>query len=181
MATKDNRRTQMTRTLLKTALIELMQEKPLRQITIKDICQQADLNRTTFYKHYTDPFALLADIEKDIQKKTVAYLQNVKPSADAPGLIEAFLRYIKEQADLFRILLCDPGSEDFRSRFLQNTLDAVRVNIPFSGPADEEPYLLCFLMQGSVCTISEWIQRDFDIDPTRLAALLYQTCSRIAP
>ena len=41
MAVKNNRRAQMTRLLLRTALIELMQEKPFNEITIKEICEQA--------------------------------------------------------------------------------------------------------------------------------------------
>ncbi len=181
MATKNNRRTQMTRLLLKTALIELMREKPFSQITIKDICDQADLNRTTFYLHYADQSALLADVEEEAQQKALEYLRNVKPAADAPAMIEAFLRYIQERADLFRILFCDAGSEDYRSRFIQNTLESLRLNIPMSSPPDEEPYVLCFLMQGSVHMIMEWIKRDFDIDAKQLACLIYQACNRVAP
>ena len=181
MATKNNRRTQMTRLLLKTALSELMREKPFSQITIKEICEQADLNRTTFYLHYADQRELLSDVEDEVQQKTLEYLRNIKPADDAPSLIEAFLRYIEEHADLFRTLLCDADSEDFRSRFIQNTLKSLRFNIPISCPPDEEPYVLCFLMQGSVHMIMEWIRRGFDIDAKQLACLIYQACNRVAP
>ena len=181
MATPNNRRTQMTRLLLKTALTELMREKPFSQITIKEICEQADLNRTTFYLHYADQSALLADVEDEVQRKTLEYLRNIKPTDDAPSLIEAFLRYIQEHAGLFRILLCDTGSEDFRGRFIQNTLESLRLNIPISCPPEEEPYVLCFLMQGSVHMIMEWIKRDFDIDAKQLACLIYQAFNRVAP
>ncbi len=47
MEQKESRRVTMTKLLLKTALIELMQEKPFPQITIKELCERADLNRTT--------------------------------------------------------------------------------------------------------------------------------------
>lgn len=83
MAVKNNRRAQMTRLLLRTALVELMQEKPFNQITIKEICEQADLNRTTFYLHYADQFALLSDVENEVCQKTLETLKNVKPAADA--------------------------------------------------------------------------------------------------
>ena len=97
MATKNNRRTQMTRLLLKTALTELMQQKPFSEITIKDICAQADLNRTTFYLHYTDQYALLQDIEREVQEKALDYLKNVRIAEEAPEMIEDFLQYIKSQ------------------------------------------------------------------------------------
>lgn len=181
MAVKNNRRAQMTRLLLRTALIELMQEKPFNEITIKEICEQADLNRTTFYLHYTDQFALLADVENEVYQKTLETLKNVKPAADAPGMIETFLNYIKSNASLFRILFVDADSEGFRSRFIQNMLNHLRFNIPLSCAAEEEPYLLCFLMQGSVHMIMEWIKRGFDMAPGQLAALIFRACNRVAP
>ncbi len=181
MAVKNNRRAQMTRLLLRTALIELMQEKPFNEITIKEICEQADLNRTTFYLHYADQFALLADVENEVYQKTLETLQNVKPTVDAPGMIETFLNYIKSNASLFRILFFDGGSEGFRSRFIQNMLGNLRVNIPLSCAAAEEPYILCFLMQGSVHMIMEWIRRGFDMEPKQLALLIFGACNRVAP
>ena len=181
MAVKNNRRAQMTRLLLRTALIELMQEKPFNEITFKEICEQADLNRTTFYLHYTDQFALLADVENEVYQKTLETLKNVKPAADAPGMIETFLNYIKSNASLFRILFVDADSEGFRSRFIQNMLNHLRFNIPLSCAAEEEPYLLCFLMQGSVPMIMEWIKRGFDMEPGQLAALIFRACNRVAP
>ena len=181
MAVKNNRRAQMTRMLLRTALIELMQKKPFSAISVKEICEQADLNRTTFYLHYTDQSALLADVENEVYLKTLETLRNVSPAADAPGMISAFLQYIRSNADLFRILFFDAGSEGFRSRFVQNMLDSLRVNIPLSCAEEEEPYVLCFLMQGSVHMIMEWIQRDFDMEPDELAMLIFETCNRVAP
>ncbi len=181
MAVKNNRRAQMTRLLLKTALIELMEKKPFNEITIKEICEQADLNRTTFYLHYTDQFALLSDVENEVYQKTLETLKNVTPDADAPGMIEMFLQYIKSNASLFRILLFDAGSEGFRSRFIQNMLQSLRVNIPLSCAAEEEPYLLCFLMQGSVHMIMEWIDRAFDMEPRQLTLLIFRACNRVAP
>lgn len=181
MAVKNNRRAQMTRLLLRTALVELMQEKPFNQITIKEICEQADLNRTTFYLHYADQFALLSDVENEVCQKTLETLKNVKPAADAPGMIETFLLYIKSNASLFRILFFDAGSEQFRSRFIENTLKSLRVNIPLSCAAEEEPYVLCFLMQGSVHMIMEWIRRGFDMEPDQLARLIFRACNRVAP
>lgn len=181
MAVKNNRRTQMTRMLLRTALTELMGEKPFSQITIKDICERADLNRTTFYLHYTDQHALLLDVENEVYRKTLKYLENIRPSDDAPAKIRMFLEYIRDQEDLFRILLLDASGEEFRGRFIQNTLDTLKVGIPVSCGSEEIPYILCFLMQGSVHMITEWIRRDFDLESGQLARLIYQNCRRVAP
>ena len=53
---KESRRVQMTKKLLRESVIELMEQKPLNKISIKDICDNADVNRTTFYKYYGEQF-----------------------------------------------------------------------------------------------------------------------------
>ena len=181
MATKNNRRTQMTRLLLRTALTELMQKKPFSEITIKEICEQADLNRTTFYMHYDDQTALLRDIEEEVQRKALEYLEGIKPSAEATDMIIQFLQYIQAHADLFRILLCDISCESFRSRFIENTLEKLRVNIPVHGSADEYHYIMCFIMQGSLHVIIEWVENDFNTPTEIIASLLFRLCNKIAP
>ena len=59
----------MTKMLLKQSLIELMREKSIHEISIKDICSGADINRSTFYRHYKDIYDVyeqLVDEEKGV-------------------------------------------------------------------------------------------------------------------
>ena len=58
-----NRRVQFTKTALRDAMIELICEKPLTSITVKDVCARADINRSTFYLHYKDVDSLLVTVE----------------------------------------------------------------------------------------------------------------------
>ncbi len=77
MATKNNRRTLIKKRILKESLLELMQEKPVSKITIKDICDLSDMSRSTFYLHYQDQFELLEDIEKEVLEKTFENLRKI--------------------------------------------------------------------------------------------------------
>ena len=63
---KQDRRVRRTQKLLKDSLVTLMQEKEFKNISVKDITDRADLNRGTFYLHYTDTYHLLEDIEEDV-------------------------------------------------------------------------------------------------------------------
>lgn len=69
MAVKNNRRTIITKKILKDSLLELMQTKPTSKITIKEICDLSNMSRSTFYLHYQDQSALLEDIEKKVPEK----------------------------------------------------------------------------------------------------------------
>ena len=62
-AQKEDRRIRRTKRLLRQALAELMNEKDFKDITVKEITDRADLNRGTFYFHYTDTYDLREKIE----------------------------------------------------------------------------------------------------------------------
>ena len=51
---ESDRRTRRTKKLLTDAFLELLSSKKLNEITIKELCDKADINRGTFYLHYQD-------------------------------------------------------------------------------------------------------------------------------
>ena len=66
MEKKEDRRVSMTKRMLKDALTDMLRDMDIYHISIRELCQRADVNRTTFYKYYGSQFDLLADMEKDI-------------------------------------------------------------------------------------------------------------------
>ena len=63
---KTDARIRYTQGVLKQALLSFLKEKPINKITVKEVCERAELNRATFYAHYSDCFALLESIEEDL-------------------------------------------------------------------------------------------------------------------
>ena len=61
-----DRRIRKTQTALKDGLIELMLEKNINDISVKELTDKVDLNRGTFYLHYKDIFDLLENIEEEL-------------------------------------------------------------------------------------------------------------------
>ncbi len=66
MEKKEDRRVTMTKRMLKDALTEMLRETDIYHVSIRELCQRADINRTTFYKYYGNQFDLLADMENDM-------------------------------------------------------------------------------------------------------------------
>ena len=58
MTKKLDRRTAYTRMVIKESLYKLLEKKHLSEITVKELCAQADINRTTFYRNYMDIYDL---------------------------------------------------------------------------------------------------------------------------
>ena len=50
--TGKDQRTQLTYSLLRQAFTDLLKQKPIQRITVKELCQKAGVNRSTFYAHY---------------------------------------------------------------------------------------------------------------------------------
>ena len=62
---QENRRVRMTKRCMKDALLELLDKMPLNKVSVTDICNTADVNRSTFYAYYNDIEALLSEIETE--------------------------------------------------------------------------------------------------------------------
>ena len=69
MQKKTDRRVRKTKSQLKTGLAQLMREKSIREITVKELVDAVDINRSTFYLHYSDIPGLLAEIENEMMEE----------------------------------------------------------------------------------------------------------------
>lgn len=65
---REDLRQRRTRKLLADALLSLLEERPLSEISVVDICQRAMVHRTTFYAHFDDKLALLRYAVDELQK-----------------------------------------------------------------------------------------------------------------
>lgn len=117
---KEDRRVRRTQKLLKESLVQLMSEKAFKDITIKDITERADLNRGTFYLHYSDTYDLLTAMEngvlEDFQEMITAYM----PSRPGNGLMPVLLpivHYIVENEQICKNLFENNVSNEFVTKF----------------------------------------------------------------
>ena len=111
-----NRRVQFTKTALRDAMIELICEKPLTSITVKDVCARADINRSTFYLHYKDVDSLLVAVED----YAIEYIRSrFHEPAYAFDELVGFLKHMKGTPrirELFFVLVGERGDPRFARR-----------------------------------------------------------------
>ena len=65
---RENQRVVISKRMMKAGLLQLLQEKPLEQVNVSELCRQAGVNRATFYRHYDSPRAVVLDIALDMSK-----------------------------------------------------------------------------------------------------------------
>lgn len=113
---KTDRRVRYTKMVLKQSLINLLREKSITKISVKEICEEADINRATFYAHYTDQYALLSSIEKEFIDDINQYLNNCPFNENESETLQVMFKlfeYIRENSELCSVLLGENGNSDF--------------------------------------------------------------------
>ena len=71
---KESGRVRMTKQMLRRAFTQLLMEKPIQNITVRELCEKAQVNRGTFYVHYSDIYALMEAIEEQMVAELAAQL-----------------------------------------------------------------------------------------------------------
>lgn len=109
MPTKSlDRRAKMTRELLKQSLIELMKDRPIHEISIKKICETADINRSTFYHHYDSQFELFNDILNDIGNDIAQTIKSHQSSSTwLKDILNDAFTYIENRREMFLVVLSE--------------------------------------------------------------------------
>lgn len=176
MNTKNNQRTRLSKILLKNALMDLLSEKgSVTKISVRELCERANLNRSTFYAHYSEPKELLEEVEAELLDATREHLQKIGAENDigAHRYLLSFLIYIKENDKPFRTLLIDAGDPEFRSKFMQQSIIQFVENLNISFPKDQEQYIYSYILNGSTGVIIQWMRSDYSIDENALVDLLF--------
>ena len=154
---KNDARVRYTQRVLKEALLRLLRDKPVNKITVKEVCQLADLNRATFYAHYSDCFDLLDCIEKELVDAFGRLLTDSSPF-DVRGLIEAIYTMIEQQEEACRVLIFGGVSSSVLPRMIelarQSSLEVWKRQLKRATPEDLE-MLYTHLSNGMLHVVTE--------------------------
>lgn len=176
MNTKNNQRTRISKLLFKNALMDLLKEKgSISKVSVRELCDRAELNRSTFYAHYQEPKDLLYEIETELLDATEEHLKKIGQENDigAHKYLLSFLQYIKENDKPFRTLLIDAADPDFRSRFMQQSIIQFVDNLRIVLPKELEQYIYSYILNGNTGIIIQWVRSNYAIDENGIVNLLF--------
>ncbi len=117
-------RVRTTKKLLRDALMSLLTKKPLRSITVKELCESAGLNRGTFYAHYADVYDLLGQIEAEMKANYFAALKPMLSDvADLtpPKVTKKVFDCLETNADLCRVIIGPYGDREFARNLIRES------------------------------------------------------------
>ena len=167
MERKENQRTRITKKMLREALIEILQTTAFQDLTITEICTKAEINRTTFYKYYSNERDLYDEIENDF----LNMLRQNLEKTDKRGL-ETLLTSITEDPRTARILFNSGVNNNFAQRVFSLPEIANHMNFKRIANDPNKDKLMFFIFNGGYAIIKEWVNNDFPDSPKELADVI---------
>lgn len=178
---RQNRKIKYTQMVLKNSLIELMKEKPISKITIKELCEKADINRTTFYAHYTDQNHLLHEIQADVLlsvNKVVGSIHSSMDKSSIVQIIQGFLQYIADDNNHIQILLSERGDIDFQKELFTMIYRECEL-MASTTPSSTTEFYSVFVLNGSVGLIQHWLKSGLTKSAKEMAEIIFNMAALI--
>lgn len=177
---KLDRRARYTRMVLKQSLLQLMKEKPIAKISVKELCEKADVNRTTFYAHYNDIQELLEQTEAELFGSIQKDLENGLNNLDIATMITNMLGAIQDNADLCRVLFGKYGDTAYLGKILAFAEKATTASWKKVLPDQSDETLhsmYLFFSSGAVAVIRDWLLGGMQEPVEKLSAFLDRLCN----
>ncbi len=162
----DGRRVRMTKMLLKNALIDIMKNKSIHLVSIKEICEEADVNRSTFYRHYNTQYDLYDEIIDDISNDIGSIYQNDLTTVE---FLTKVLEYIESKRDTFLVILSDNGKVTLGEAFVLFTGRFMDHN----NTSELVTYVMEFIAAGFTSTVWSWLKKENRRPASDVARMLH--------
>lgn len=159
-----DRRVRRTKAQLRQALTELLREKDLRSITVRELTERADVNRGTFYAHYKDIYDMLEQCEAQLFDSLGALLSGYTAQqlqGDLSPVLEEVFLFVEDNRDLIPILLTGQAKDPFFQRLYAVIREKCAGDWRGAYPVGTEEagfaYALEFVVSGTVGLIQTWM------------------------
>lgn len=174
------------------ALLALLEKKDLEYITVKELCHQASVNRSTFYLHYETIADLVNETLEMINRRFLSYFpqreEEILGNMDrreredlvlvTREYLLPYLRFIRDNKKVYRAAFRNPGSMQAHTRYgelKQHILGPVLER--FEIPAAHRPYYMAYYVEGIIAIVKEWLHQDC-ADEVETIADIIESCVR---
>lgn len=153
-------RTRYTKMVIKSSLMTLLKTKPLKKVTVKEICERSEINRATFYRYYRDVFDLVEKLEQNFLDELAGDIRGDTPY-DFKDTFTLILTRIKANGEWYRTLFSENGDEAFPKRIFDwcykiSAMDSDQT-FPELSPVRRK-WLYYFVAQGYSGILTQWME-----------------------
>lgn len=175
---RHDRRTLRTRNALREALVQLVVQRGWDDIAVQDLCEHANVGRSTFYSHFPNKEALLLgsleDLRAELQRRSAVLAQEAGADTRAPRRLRFTLGLIEhahEQRRLFCGIIGRRSGFVVQQRFREMVVRLVADELPASGGKLPRQAAARWLAASFVELLAWWVEQRSPMPPAELAAL----------
>lgn len=175
MEKKTDRRVLRTRKMLLEGLTNLLKEKEIKDISVKELADYADINRCTFYLHYKDVYDMLEKIETELVDDFNTMLDSCiesTPNPDPYPFMCTFFSYANEHQETLSALLGKHGDLAFinyMKKIIQERMLFIWEKNAYR--TDNFEYYSAFIISGCLGLVEKWVQDGFAESPEDMAEM----------
>ena len=172
---KGNRRILYTKKIIKESLLKLLENKEIHQVTVTDICKDADINRGTFYTHYKDAYDLLQSMENELFSQIIKYIDETPVENYPDLLLLKVLELIAENKELCKILICKHNDTKLLDKLI---FIASKANLDHIYAASDNfdksyyNYYIRYIIGGCISIIETWLENDLPESPSEVVKII---------
>lgn len=175
---KTDARVRYTKMRIREAFCQCLKDKPLNRITVKELCELAEINRATFYTHYNDPFDLFEQLKEECLRDIARRLADQREQGS--GVLITILHGIQNPDSLAALLASSNGDPGFASQitalYHQNYAPSLAARLPDLDEAKQKS-VYRFLAGGCGSLVSQWIEDGMQPSPEEMAERIGKLCS----
>lgn len=167
-------RVRYTKMVIQVNFVTLLKKKPINKITVKEICDMAEINRATFYKYYADAYELMEKMEDQV----LAELQAVMQESIKDGVRTTLIRILdkmKEDGELYVALFSGNGDTTFPMKIFKMCYAEFEEHIHKQYPQFSETqraWIYVYAAQGSSGILNYWISDGMKESPEDIAEFI---------
>jgi len=166
MLNPGDRRVRKTEEQLIRGLTKLMKTKSIRDITVRELADEVDINRSTFYLHYKDIFDMVEKTENKLAAKIISTLEELNQTHITQNklldVLNNTFETICSNAELCSVLLSKNGDVNFQRKVREiiysKTFDIVSNSLEGRATDDEIRLTASFIIAGIIGIIETWLQ-----------------------
>lgn len=181
MEQRENQRIMLTRRLIKESLIRLLAQESIHKVSIRALCEDAGINRSTFYKYYGSQYDVLSEMETEL-------IQSIQSALDEGPFDEDGRRYqmgvicayVERNMDAVQLLVGNNADPAFPERLFDLPQIRQMIGERLAGRYDGESqaYIYAFISHGCYRLIQEWLSHAPRKPFSQVALLLEELIDR---
>lgn len=158
---KTDARVRYTRQIIQHVFIDLLKQKPLGKITVKEICEKAEINRSTFYKHYEDVYYLMHKLEESALNQLELLLFDSAQNGNI-HVLTTLLTSLLDYQDLITSLTANTPDSDFSNKLAERcsryaVSHLASRDVDYLSDPDRQ-YVYSYLAGGTTMLIEHWMK-----------------------